>query len=349
MSKTAVVILNWNGKHFLQHFLPGIVNNTRANSGGQAEIVIADNASTDASLSLLESCHSGIRLIKFDKNYGFAEGYNKALNRIEADYYVLLNSDVEVGSGWLAPLMDFMDQNPHVGVCMPKIKSFHHPAKFEYAGACGGFMDVLGYPFCRGRILSNIENDCGQYDTARPVFWASGTCFMIRSRLWHELQGLDRHFFAHMEEIDLCWRVQLAGHQIWVLPRSQIFHVGGGSLPNNSPHKLFLNYRNNLYMLYKNLPNSRLCVVLCCRMLLDAASALLYLLQGKPKFTAVVFKAHLAFWKTRKQLTRNPQKQKTALQGIYRGSIVAAFFLHGSRLRFSMIRDKRLQPSTKQR
>jgi len=267
----------------------------------EAKVIIADNGSTDDSVAFLRAHFPRLRLILFEQNLGYTGGYNRALQQIEAKYYILLNSDIQVEPDWLEPLVSFMESHPLVGACMPKIRSLSQPDHFEYAGACGGFIDRLGYPFCRGRILSHIERDKGQYDTPIEIFWASGACLMIRSQLFHELGGFDERFFAHMEEIDLCWRAQLTGHQVWVIPQSRIFHVGGGTLPNDSPRKLYLNYRNNLWMLHKNLPARGRLYILTFRALLDFLSAFVYLIQGKFALFTAVFRAYRHFWSGRKQ------------------------------------------------
>jgi GT2 family glycosyltransferase len=239
--KTAIVILNWNGEGFLKQFLPDVIKH----SNSFASVIVADNASSDGSIDYLKSLGSDVRIIQLDKNYGFTGGYNKALKEVDAEYYVLLNSDVEVRAGWIQPVIDFMDEHTQVGICQPKIKSFHQPTHFEYAGASGGFIDWLGYPFCRGRLFNSLEEDKGQYNDNLEVFWATGACMFIRAKLYHELNGLDENFFAHMEEIDLCWRAQLSGQKIMVIPAAEVYHVGGGTLPKNNPRKTFYNFRNN--------------------------------------------------------------------------------------------------------
>ncbi len=338
LPKVAIVILNWNGKHFLERFLQLLISRTPEE---YAQIIVADNGSADGSVEYLHNHFPDLRLIVLPENSGYTGGYNRALGQIEAQYYVLLNSDVEVLEGWLPPLVRAMDSHQEIGVCMPKILSWTKPSHFEYAGASGGFIDRYGFPFCRGRILSHIEEDKGQYDNPVPVFWASGTCMMVRSELYHRLGGLDNAFFAHMEEIDFCWRVHWAGSQVWVIPQSAILHVGGGTLPNNSPRKLFLNYRNNLYMLYKNLPNRKVVPLFVLRSCLDYMTAVAYFIQGKVSFSASVFKAHRAFWKGRGQLTRVPSRDQHKMpRGIYRGSIVFRFFLSFSRPVFSTLRWK---------
>ena len=346
MNKVAVVILNWNGEKFLKKYLPALISNTPHPSGGNVEIIVADNGSTDKSLDFLSNTYPQIKQIRLNSNYGFTGGYNRALAQVDAEYFILLNSDILVPDNWLQPLISFMDSHPQVGVCQPKMLSEarhqqlsiaatgeedltgHFIAKstldegntnlsgrktpcyeqFEYAGACGGFLDILGFPFCRGRILSKIEDDLGQYDTPMQVFWASGACMVVRSNVWRELGGLDESFFAHMEEIDFCWRAQLAGYQVWAVPQSHVFHVGGGTLPNNSPRKLFFNYRNNLLMLYKNLPtnegweafglkNGNRNLYIFIRMCVDGLTGIIYLLQFKWSFFTAVIKAHNAFRK----------------------------------------------------
>lgn len=337
MSKLAIVILNWNGKHYLERFLGKLIKRSALPG---VSIIIADNASNDGSVDWLKANHSQIRLIELEENYGFTGGYNRALSQIDSQYYLLLNSDVEVTEGWLEPLIDSMDRLPNAGICMPKIKSAFERESFEYAGASGGFIDVLGYPFCRGRILSNIEVDCAQYNSDREIFWASGAAFMIRAALFHELGGFDNNFFAHMEEIDLCWRAKLSGWQVWVFPDSVVYHVGGGTLPNNSPRKLFFNYRNNLLMLYKNLSGSRLWFVLTLRFMMDCASAFLYLIQGKGKFFNSVWSAHREFWVLKRNIVRDKKLTSVKINSMYRGSIVFAFFFSFKRLLFVNIGEK---------
>lgn len=331
MSVTAIVILNWNGKHYLERFLRGL---TEKSKGPNVKIVIADNGSNDGSQEWIAKNFPNVTLIELGVNYGFTGGYNRALKYVEADYYMLLNSDVEVTKGWLEPLVNAMDSNPQIGICMPKIKSAFERTHFEYAGASGGYIDYLGYPFCRGRILSNIEEDCAQYNTDAEIFWASGAAFMIRASLYHQLEGFDESFFAHMEEIDLCWRAKLHGWQVWVFPDSEVYHVGGGTLPNNSPKKLYLNYRNNLLMMYKNLPYNRLHITLFLRMVMDGMSALLYLVQGRREFVKSVWEAHSHFREMRKTVERDELHCNKEVSGIYRGSIVLSFFASLKRLIF---------------
>ena len=260
MTKTAVVILNWNGIEFLKKFLGDVVKHTNLTD---SKIIIADNNSNDRSVEWIESKFNNIEIIKLNRNYGFAGGYKIALQKVEASYFVLLNSDIEVTEGWLTPLENFMEQNIDVAACQPKILSYNNKDTFEYAGAAGGFIDKFGYPFCRGRMFDSVEKDTGQYDSCTDIFWASGACIMIRSDAYFRCMGLDQDFFAHMEEIDLCWRFHNAGYRVSFVPDSIVYHVGGGTLPYNSQKKIYLNYRNNLYMLYKNLPPWKLRIPLC--------------------------------------------------------------------------------------
>lgn len=331
---TAVVILNWNGLPMLQAYLPTLVARTQDPG---AFIVVADNGSTDGSVDWLQANWPDIRTLRFDKNYGFTGGYNRALREIDADYYVLLNSDVEVSEGWLAPLVGFLEEHPEVGICQPKILSMADRGRFEYAGAAGGFIDRYGYPFCRGRILSHLESDTGQYDEAAECFWATGACMVVRSALYHHLGGLDELFFAHMEEIDFCWRAKLLGYQVWCVPASTVWHVGGGTLPNNSPKKLYFNYRNNLLMLYKNLPERVRWSRIFIRMCLDGASAAIYLLSGKWPFFKAVWRAHRDYRRMRRDEDPSPFEEERNNIGLYDGSIVLKFFLSGRKLRWSDI------------
>ena len=272
--KIAVVILNWNGRKMLERYLSNVLTYSQED----ATVVVADNASTDDSVEWLRQHHPDVPLIVLEKNWGFADGYNQALAHIEAEYYVLLNSDVEVTHHWLTPLVEFMDSHADVAACQPKLLAVHDHDSFEYAGACGGFIDRYGYPFCRGRIFDTVEQDNGQYDTAAEVLWATGACLMVRSNDYWEVGGLDGRFFAHNEEIDLCWRLRQIGRKVYCLPDSQVYHVGGGTLPKSNPHKTYLNFRNNLTMLYKNLPDNEWHKVSRMRLVLDYVAALKILL-----------------------------------------------------------------------
>lgn len=269
MEKLAIVILNWNGKQMLQTYLPKVL----ACSRNEAVVYVADNASTDDSLAMLNEKFPEVRQIVLDKNWGFADGYNKALARVDAEYYVLLNSDVEVTPGWLTPLVSFMDAHPEVGACQPKLLSVADKSKFEYAGACGGFLDRYGYPYCRGRVFDTVEQDNGQYDDIHEVLWTTGACMMVRSKDYWAVNGLDGRFFAHNEEIDMCWRMRMMGRQLFCIPQSKVYHVGGGTLPKGNPMKTYLNFRNNLTMLYKNLPEKELRYVMRVRWFLDYVAA----------------------------------------------------------------------------
>lgn len=307
--KTAVVILNWNGAEMLRKFLPSVVNASR----GDVEICVADNASTDESCRVVEDEFPAVRLIRLDCNYGFAEGYNKALEQVEAEYVVLLNSDVEVTEGWLTPLQDYMDAHPEAAACQPKIRSWRNKACFEYAGAAGGFIDRYGYPFCRGRIFDAVEEDRGQYDSVLPVFWATGAALFIRLKDYRDAGGLDGRFFAHMEEIDLCWRLRSRGRGIVCIPQSTVFHVGGATLSKENPRKTFLNFRNNLLMLYKNLPSRELNQVMRVRMCLDYVAAGVYLLKGNLKNFRAVIDARREFrkWRPTFEASRRLNLQQT--------------------------------------
>lgn len=300
--KTAVVILNWNTKDFLEKFLPPLIESTE---GLDAEVIVADSASTDASMEMMSEKFPQIRQIRLEKNYGFTGGYNRALSLVDAEYYVLINSDIEVPKNWLSPLVEWMDTHPECGACGPKLHSWYDRDMFEYAGAAGGYLDRYGYPFCRGRVMSKIEKDTGQYDTPANVLWVSGACLMVRSSLWNSLGGLDDRFFAHMEEIDLCWRIQLSGFKVTVVPSSVVYHIGGGTLPKKSPYKLFLNYRNNLLMLENNLPKTigrkRARRRILTRMILDGMSGIVYLITGKWESFKAVVKAHREYRKLRRR------------------------------------------------
>ena len=296
MKKISVVILNWNGVGMLQKFLPKVVEYS-VNQG--VEICVADNASTDESVSYLQANFPNVRLIVLDKNYGFAEGYNRALEQVKAEYVVLLNSDVEVSLHWLEPLVEYMDAHPEVAACQPKIRSERNKEYFEYAGAAGGYLDKYGYPFCRGRIFDVVEKDEGQYDTVSSVFWATGAALFIRLKDYQEAGGLDGRFFAHMEEIDLCWRLRSRGRGIACIPQSVVYHVGAATLKKENPRKTFLNFRNNLLMLYKNLPEKELKHVMFVREVLDCVAALVFLLKGEKEAAKAVLQARKEFGRIR--------------------------------------------------
>ncbi len=331
MSTVKVVILNWNGCSHLRTFLPSVVRDTPSHVG----IVVADNGSTDGSVEMLHGEFPGVEVLVLDRNYGYAGGYNRALTRIDADYYILLNSDVETSPGWCEPLITALEADPQLAAVQPKLRACRQRGCFEYAGASGGFIDVLGYPFCRGRILFTTERDEGQYDTYRDCFWASGACMACRRELFTLVGGFDEAFFAHMEEIDLCWRAQLAGYRIAVEPASVVYHLGGGTLSVDSPRKLYLNYRNNLWMLYKNLSSGRLWCVLPLRMAMDGASALVYLVRGQREAFRQVWRAHMDFYKALSSLRakrRSIQAGRRARpRGIYSRSVVLRYLLGNKR------------------
>lgn len=292
--KLAIVILNWNGRAMLAEYLPTVIEYSR----NEAVVYVADNASTDDSMQLIHDKFKGCKTILLDQNYGFAEGYNRALKQIEADYYLLLNSDVEVTHHWLTPLLEFMDAHPDVAACQPKLLSECDKDSFEYAGAAGGYLDKYGYPFCRGRIFNTIESDSGQYDYNTEILWATGACLLIRSRDYWDAGGLDARFFAHSEEIDLCWRLRLMGRKIYCIPDSRVYHVGGGTLPKSNSMKTFFNFRNNLTMLYKNLPENELKSVMRIRWFLDYLAALQMLfLNRNIGDCKAIFRARKAFKK----------------------------------------------------
>lgn len=354
MMKIAVVILNWNTEGFLKEFLPSLLHSTAGVEG--AEVIVADNASTDGSLKVMQELFPEVRTIALDKNYGFTGGYNRAFSQIDSDLFVLINSDIEVTDGWLEPLVRWMENHPGCGACAPKLHSWQERDRFEYAGAAGGYIDRYGYPFCRGRVLKRLETDHGQYDRPAEVFWATGACLMVRSSLYRRLGGLDERFFAHMEEIDLCWRMQLEGYSVAVVPESVVYHVGGGTLPAASSFKLYLNYRNNLLMLennlaktlaleYKGLSPERAAAKACrkasCRIFvrkcLDALSAMVYLVTFRADCFKSVWKAHrdasaLCRKVTRADVAGYVSGGKGRVKGIYRKWIVLRSMLKGDKV-----------------
>ncbi len=291
MKKVSVIILNWNGAEMLRRFLPSVVKYSP-----EAEVVVADNGSTDNSLEILREEFPGVKTMVFSENYGFAEGYNKALAQTETPYTLLLNSDVEVTPGWLRPLLDFMESHPEAAACQPKILNCNHREYFEYAGACGGYLDSLGYPYCRGRVMGVVERDEGQYD-GEPVsvFWATGAAMLIRTDIYNKVGGLDARFFAHQEEIDLCWRLRSRGYGVWCVSESKVYHLGGATLDKSNPRKTFLNFRNNLLMLYKNLPADRRVGVMALRYFLDYLAAFQKLLTGDRKEALAIVRARFEY------------------------------------------------------
>jgi len=300
VTKLAIVILNWNGQKFLSQFLPALIQYAPAYS----EIIVADNASTDSSVEFLKTEFPSIKIIQNNENGGFSKGYNNAFQQVEAEYYCLLNSDIEVTENWVEPIIALLDNNPDVAVVQPKLLSFNNKTQFEYAGASGGFLDCFGYPFCRGRVFGCLEKDDKQYDNAIEVFWATGAALFTRSAVYHKINGLDEDFFAHMEEIDFCWRVKNLGYKVMVEPKSVVYHVGGGTLPKNSAQKTYLNFRNNMFLLLKNLPKQKLLPIFFIRFHLEQIAALFFLLQGHWRDTWAVFRAQLSFLRQFRKMKR---------------------------------------------
>ena len=337
----AIVILNYNGRHFLEKFLPSVLAFSPSNA-----VYVADSASTDDSVAWLKANYAKVPLIELAANYGYAGGYNRALAQVKADYYVLLNSDVEVTANWLSPIVKLLDENPQIAACQPKILAYDRRTEFEYAGAAGGYLDWLGYSFCRGRLFYVCETDAGQYNDTVPVFWASGACLFIRAKLFQESGGFDEDFFAHMEEIDLCWRLHLAGHEVYCCPESVVYHVGGGTLPPSNSFKTYLNYRNNLAMLYKNLPPGQMGWVLFLRLILDGVSALRFLPNWEWSNIAAIIRGHFSFYGMLPTLRRKRHKiwnqlgqVKTAKSlPIYQKSVIWAYFAKDKKT-FSSLSD----------
>lgn len=322
----AIVILNWNGRDFLKKFLPSVLASTYEHK----KIIVADNASTDDSVEFLKAHYPQVEIIQNSSNEGFAKGYNTALKQVRSDYYVLLNSDVEVTPGWIEPVIALMESDRAIAACQPKLLSYHDKTLFEYAGASGGWLDYFGYPFMRGRIFDICERDTGQYDDAAPCFWASGAALFVRSAVFEELKGFDAYFFAHQEEIDLCWRAQLAGYKIYVQPASVVYHVGGGTLPKGNSLKTFLNFRNNLVMLSKNLSWGAALWKIPARMLLDALSAWRGLFSGDQGYFFAIGKAHFHFigwFLSGKKQSVFPQKRVAKPAGYFKGSVIWSHFL----------------------
>ncbi len=336
----AIVILNWNGISLFPQFMPLMLEHSRR---AGVSVIVADNGSTDGSVEFLERHFPDVRVIRMDRNYGFAEGYNRALSQVGADIFVLVNSDVEVTPGWMEPCISRLEAHPGMAAVQPKVRSWKEREKFEYAGAAGGFLDNWGYPFCRGRILSEVETDHGQYDDSISIFWATGACLFIRAEAFRKAGGFDEEFFAHMEEIDLCWRLKNQGWEIGFEPASLVFHLGGATLSYQSPQKVFLNFRNSLWVLMKNLPRGRLLPVMLPRMLLDGVAAAQFLVSGEFSAFKAVWKAHIAFYRSlnhflRKRKILLPLVKTSHHPEIYRGSMVWNFYIrrirHFSQFRF---------------
>ncbi|NIJ55916.1 glycosyltransferase family 2 protein [Dyadobacter arcticus] len=322
-SSVAIVILNYNGRHYLEKFLPNVVRYS-----DNHDIWIADNASTDQSLNWITEHYPTLNIIQILENKGYAGGYNAALKQIQADYYILLNSDIEVTDNWIEPVIAFMDSDQAIAACQPKILAYDLPTHFEYAGAAGGYMDYLGYPFCRGRIFDTREEDIGQYDDVKDVFWATGACLFVRASAFHEAAGFDETFFAHMEEIDLCWRLLNLKHRITYCGRSVVYHVGGGTLHKSNPRKTFLNYRNNLVMLFKNLPKGRRWKTVLIRLILDALSSVRFMATGAWPDVVAIARAHFAFYRMIPTLVK--QTPRTTYKApLYYRSVVWEYFVLG--------------------
>ena len=336
--KVAIVILNWNGTKLLKQFLPSVIEFSKEDS---TEIIVADNGSTDDSLVVLRNEFPEVQILDLKQNFGFASGYNIALKQIKADYFVVLNSDVEVTAGWLNSPIQLMESDATIAAVQPKILSYNQKTHFEYAGAAGGFIDRLGYPFCRGRIFNEVEADNGQFNNIQDIFWATGACMFVRASSFSEVGGFDADFWAHMEEIDLCWRLKNRGQRIVFTPESTVYHVGGGTLSYDNPQKLYLNFRNNLWLLYKNLPSSKLVVTLFLRMCLDGIAAFKLLAEFNLNGIRSVLKAHLHFYKSlpalhRKRKFTQPGKGKVLPKEMFQKSIVFQFYVR-KRISFNEI------------
>ncbi|MBK7733846.1 MAG: glycosyltransferase family 2 protein [Chitinophagaceae bacterium] len=322
----AIVILNWNGKAYLEKFLPIVLKSSYENK----TVIVADNASTDDSVLFLRNHYPGVRLIENAANEGFASGYNKALQQVNSEYCILLNSDVEVTEQWIEPVIAIMEANKKIAACQPKILSFKQKKYFEYAGAAGGWIDSMGYPFSRRRVFDCCETDNGQYNNASPCFWATGTAMFVRTEVFKQLAGFDESFFAHQEEIDLCWRMQLAGYAVFVQPASVVYHIGGGTLPSGNSRKVYLNYRNNLVMLYKNLPVSEKIWKIPVRLVLDGIAACRELVSADAGYFMAVIKAHMYFYGWligKKKKNKFTPKRLTGLHGVYKGLLIWEYFI----------------------
>ena len=327
----AVVILNWNGKGYLEKFLPSVTASTYPN----LEIIVADNHSTDDSITFLNTQYPAVKTLVFEKNHGFAGGYNLALKQVAAEILILLNSDVEVEKDWIEPLVAMMVSDGNIGACQPKMRAYHDRSLLEYAGAAGGWLDKYGFPFARGRVFDHCEKDNGQYDEAQDCFWASGAALVVRNHVFQEAGGFDPYFFAHQEEIDLCWRIQLMGYRVVCEPASVVYHVGGGTLPASSPRKTYLNFRNNMIMLWKNLPVASRWWIIWCRLFMNGVAALKMLLSGDLKNFMAVVRGHWGFvqwiFMHRKESVFPADREKT-LHGVYKGNVVIDYYLRGKKL-----------------
>ena len=325
-AKISIVILNWNGRKYLEQFLPSVLASDYSNF----EVVIADNGSSDDTIAFLENTYPQIRIIRLEKNFGFAKGYNEALKQIESEYYFILNSDVELLRGSLKPLVDLLESDKTIAACQPKLLTYGNKKLFEYAGGAGGWLDKYGYPFAKGRIFDVFEEDHGQYDASEPVFWASGAALFIRASVFHEVKGFDEYFFAHQEEIDLCWRIQLAGYRIYSCPAAVVYHVGGGTLPKGNSLKVYLNFRNNMIMLSKNLPFWRAFFIIWFRIALNKISAMKGLLSGDFGYFKSIIRAHFGFlnwWVLHRKKSRHNYPKNKPLSGYYDGNVVWQHFV----------------------
>ena len=327
-----MVILNWNGRALLEKYLPGVVKHSMP----YAEVFLAENASTDDSVAYVREYFPQVHIIQNQDNGGYSRGYNQALKHINAEFFVLLNSDIEVPANWLKPVIDFMKEDPRLAACQPKIKDYTHPERFEYAGAAGGFIDKYGYPFCRGRLFTTLEQDEGQYDRSCEIFWASGACLFIRSKAFEEVGGLDESLFSHMEEIDMCWRLKNMGYKIGYCAESEVFHLGGGTLEAGNPRKTYYNFRNNLYMVFKNLPREKLIPIISVRLILDGIAGLKFLFGGQLRHIWPILKAHFSFYRHLGSLIRSRRalrmtSKRMKIYNAYKGSIALTYFLRGKK------------------
>lgn len=343
MEKVAVVILNFNGEKFLRQFLPIVI----AHTPQECRIIVADNCSTDSSVTYLQDHHPHVELLRLSVNEGYSKGYNEALRQIDAEYYVLLNSDIEVTSNWIAPVIAMLEQDPLIVAAQPKILSYHQKAYFEYAGAAGGFIDTLGYPFCRGRLFNTLEEDHGQYNDSTQIFWATGACLFIKAQVFHQLEGFDSDFFAHMEEIDLCWRINNAGYKIMYNGNSTVYHVGGGTLDKSNPRKTYLNFRNGLALIYKNYNTSEIWIKFPVRIALDVIASVKFMLFDSFAHGWAVMKAHRDFAvelpkNFRKRKNAQRKKVKVQPDTVYKGSVVWDYFIRGKR-KFSELNFRKPQ------
>jgi GT2 family glycosyltransferase len=322
-ASTSIVILNWNGRKHLETFLPSVISNSPEN----VHVIVADNASDDDSIEFLNKAYPGIEIISLDRNYGYAGGYNAALQQIDSRYCILLNSDIEVSPGWIEPVIQMMESDPGIAACQPIIRSYYQRSHFEHAGAAGGFLDIFGYPFCRGRIFNEIEQDNGQYNDAAETFWATGACMFIRSSAFRQVQGFDSRFFAHMEEIDLCWRLKNMGWKIAVCPSSIVYHLGGGTLPKSNPRKTYLNFRNSLWLIAKNLPAKYYASTVLLRFFIDMTAAASFLLKGQFRDFTAVFRAYFSFLSSMRTMRSHSSDLPLGLPAhLYKRSIAWAFF-----------------------